>query len=324
MKDVTIYRGGSIEAGQTILCKEGIFTMNMNPSRLIPHQLFEIGLKGAGLASIVPGDPDYFPPSTQLPPAIPGAWASIHLYRGGPLPARPSPYDYLICRQGVIKRLETNNLSCDVPLQRLGSELGLGLADYRWPPFGLKVPRIPGKLLTKVLRKARAAGGLEALYLFAFERGRWQVISPDYTARTPAFINASLSDEQGRQRIVLELHSHVNMAAHFSSSDDNDHSGGRLYGIIGRIDEAPEIHLRLGLFGHLLPVPADAIFKALPDQMNDVARQLFGEGLEQVFFEQDPPKVRRPRRLQKRRTDGQKRGPGRRLGTLFTTSRRKR
>ena len=68
---------------------------------------------------------------------------------------------------------------------------------------------------------------------------------------------------------VLEIHSHGPLAAVFSSTDDRDEQGLRLYGVVGRLGtERPEVALRVGAYGHFLPVAWETVF--------DGNRQRFG------------------------------------------------
>jgi len=50
--------------------------------------------------------------------------------------------------------------------------------------------------------------------------------------------------------IVLEIHSHGQMAPRFSSIDNVDEAGLKLYGVIGRLDAIPVVKLRIGAYGY--------------------------------------------------------------------------
>ena len=61
--------------------------------------------------------------------------------------------------------------------------------------------------------------------------------------------------------IVLEIHSHHRYPARFSATDDADEQRLCLYGVLGRLDRArPEVALRVGAYGHFLPVPWETVF----------------------------------------------------------------
>jgi ThiF family len=60
---------------------------------------------------------------------------------------------------------------------------------------------------------------------------------------------------------VLEIHSHGPHPAHFSGTDDADEQGLRIYGVVGHLERhRPEVTLRVGVYGHFLPVPWETVF----------------------------------------------------------------
>jgi hypothetical protein len=60
--------------------------------------------------------------------------------------------------------------------------------------------------------------------------------------------------------VLCELHSHGNMRAFWSRTDDADEQGARVYAVIGRLDTAPEIRIRVGVYGYWHPLPVTAVF----------------------------------------------------------------
>ncbi|MDT8306615.1 MAG: Mov34/MPN/PAD-1 family protein, partial [Anaerolineae bacterium] len=142
------------------------------------------------------------------------------------------------------------------------------------PRFALKVPRIPGRLLAAVLADARQARRPdnvlnERLYHFYHDGGRVRVVKPPQRA-TPASVVAAESDSTG---LLLDLHSHGHMSAFWSSTDDGDEQGFRAYGVIGRLDERPEIRLRLGVYGVWFPLPASELFADIGGFVDAYARK---------------------------------------------------
>ena len=71
---------------------------------------------------------------------------------------------------------------------------------------------------------------------------------------------------------LLELHSHHLMAAFFSATDTADEQGFRLYGVVGHLDSAdqhaPEIRIRVGIYGHFWDIPASTVL-SLPSCITD-------------------------------------------------------
>jgi len=46
------------------------------------------------------------------------------------------------------------------------------------------------------------------------------------------------------------MHSHGQMRAWFSTTDNADETGLKLYGVIGRLDAVPVVKLRIGAYGY--------------------------------------------------------------------------
>ena len=61
--------------------------------------------------------------------------------------------------------------------------------------------------------------------------------------------------------VIAEFHSHASHRAFFSATDDRDEQGFRIYGVVGRLDTpAPELTLRLGIYGHFAPLHWSRVF----------------------------------------------------------------
>jgi hypothetical protein len=67
------------------------------------------------------------------------------------------------------------------------------------------------------------------------------------------------------------------MGAFWSGTDNGDEQGFRAYGVIGRLDERPEIRLRLGVYGYWFPVPVSQLFDG-PAGFVDIIGQKMGRG----------------------------------------------
>ena len=60
--------------------------------------------------------------------------------------------------------------------------------------------------------------------------------------------------------VICDLHSHGNMRAFWSATDDTDEQGSQLYAVIGKLDMEPEIRLRVGVYAYWQPLPVTAVF----------------------------------------------------------------
>jgi len=195
---------------------------------------------------------------------------TYHIQRSGPLPASDAvAYQYILAATGIYLRAENRFFDVLLPLARCQVR---GLAPLK-PYFRLKVPRLPGRLLAAVLADAQRArrrdGGLkEALYHFHHDGARVGVLKPAQraTAASVVAIEGKAAD------ITLDLHSHGNLGAFWSETDNGDEQGFRVYGVIGRLDKRPEIRLRVGVYGYWFPLPVSALFDG-PGGLVDVHGQ---------------------------------------------------
>lgn len=187
-----------------------------------------------------------------------------HVYTGQPLPD-PWPYDYVLCRQGVVKRLQTRHFFANI-LVAAGQVAGLAEYPVNLAVLDIDVPRIPATWLTRVLEDARQAGSnglvarpIEQMYHFHWKEGKWQVSRPKQNASA-----GQVSYKGGfESSIVLDLHSHHDMGAFFSGTDNRDEQGCRFYAVIGRIYTRPEIRLRVGIYGDWLELDPLDLFEGL-------------------------------------------------------------
>jgi PRTRC genetic system protein A len=181
---------------------------------------------------------------------------------GSDLDTLPIPYDYVLDGAGVIKRVSNPHFLAHTRVAH-GHVAGLPLL-----PVGLtlRVPKIPARWLYRVLDHAAQAGNgggvlrpIEQMYHFHYINGQWRVSLPKQQASA-----ARVSYRGGSEAtVVLDLHSHHNMSAYFSRTDDEDEQGCRFYAVIGRIYSRPEIRLRLGLYGDFIELPATELFDGL-------------------------------------------------------------
>jgi hypothetical protein len=60
----------------------------------------------------------------------------------------------------------------------------------------------------------------------------------------------------------------------FSRTDNKDEQGFRVFAVIGKVNEQPEIRVRVGVYGNYRNIPASMIFE-LPGEIRDA---YFGKG----------------------------------------------
>ncbi len=178
------------------------------------------------------------------------------------LPPMPWPYGYVVAHNGVFVWAKRQGLEALLPVT---SCLIRGLYPVE-PYVRLTYPPVDVGLVSEILRlsrEARTPGGdlLEILFYLAWDdRWGWQLTIPaqeqQATHVTPMM---DALDHAHAADTLLELHSHHRMAAFFSATDTTDEQGFRLYAVVGRLDAAPEIRMRVGVYGQFWDIPASMV-----------------------------------------------------------------
>ncbi len=183
---------------------------------------------------------------------------TYHVHRSDPLPPNNAHlYQYILAGNGLFLRAGTPWWEVVMPLLRYPVR---GLLPVQ-PVFRLLMGRLPESLLAAAYLSALTAreksGGLrEALYSFQVKEEKVCLMRPRQVATPMSVTSAGLDDPT----ILLELHSHGNMPAFWSSTDDHDEQGIRLYGVMGQLDSMPEIKFRVGVCGHWKPLFVHQLF----------------------------------------------------------------
>jgi PRTRC genetic system protein A len=199
-----------------------------------------------------------------------------HVHKEAPLPPNDARgYQFILADAGVYLRAENRFFDVLLPIARCSIR---GLAPLQ-PHFRLKVPRLPGRLTAAVLADARRArrrdGQLkEALYHFKHDGARVRVLKPAQRATAAGVVGV----ESNPVDVILDLHSHGNLNAFWSGTDDGDEQGFRVYGVIGRLDTKPEVRLRLGVYGYWFPLSVSLLFDE-PGPFVDITRQEVRRGV---------------------------------------------
>jgi PRTRC genetic system protein A len=164
-------------------------------------------------------------------------------------------YAYILAGNGLFKAVQTIHFDacmCLAPAR----VAGLPRLEHR---FDLHFGRLPGRLLSAILQDARSQSwdrATETMYHIRIDDGCARAVRPRQNGS-----GSRLSYAGGDSlAIVCDLHSHHEMGAFFSSTDNADEQGVRFYAVIGRIFTRPEIRVRLGIHGDFWPVHASSLF----------------------------------------------------------------
>ena len=163
-------------------------------------------------------------------------------------------FDYLLAGDGVYLVASNDALEVRVPIAGCSVR---GLPPV-YPACNLKHGRLPQWIWDAIVWAAHVGymRGREVLLAVTFDPSvGYRLTVPPQVAGPESVVYRPPT------AAVLEVHSHQTHPAIFSATDDRDEQGLRLYGVIGRLGaERPEVALRVGAYGHFLPVPWETAF----------------------------------------------------------------
>jgi PRTRC genetic system protein A len=179
-----------------------------------------------------------------------------------PPPRQGGMIDYILAGDGLYLRAEREEM--DVCFQIAAAEVrGLGECN---DTFEFRLPKVPESLMLALWRRADqlANDRLETLFhlvwspVYPWDEG-WEVVEPEQTRTSISCQPDGICTSS--ERAIIEIHSHHVMPPDFSETDDKDETGFRLYGVLGDLDQAPKIRLRVGVYGYHYEIPASWAFE---------------------------------------------------------------
>ncbi len=160
-------------------------------------------------------------------------------------------YDYVLGSGGLYVQSQSAHLVTRV-LVAAGKVRGLAPVTEK---FQLSHGPIPTYLLEMGLRWFQETPNMERFFAVRWDGAAYRVVVPEQTG------TASALTYRPPAGVVAEFHSHGEGRAFFSTTDDEDELGLRVYGVVGRLDTPePELSLRVGVYGHFAPVAWSQVF----------------------------------------------------------------
>jgi hypothetical protein len=178
-------------------------------------------------------------------------------------------FDYVLGGNGLYLRAVRTGLKVCVPLQQFEVRDLPNVASS----FEMAYPRVPLSFTNVMLRRSRrwAESGKETLFHFTPETDEpecWMIHEPEQIRMGGSCRPLDDSPGSTYERALIEAHSHHRMKAYFSSVDDRDETGFRIYAVMGSIPDAPKIRVRVGVYGYYWTIPAEWVFE-LPEELSE-------------------------------------------------------
>ena len=159
-------------------------------------------------------------------------------------------YDYILASNGLFIEARGKMIAARVPVA--DAEVR-GLAHLE-PKVELCYGRIPQRFFDLAVSAMMVDTSRERYMGVAWDYG-YQLYVPEQET-TGASVQYSVGSD-----VVLDLHSHGNMGAFFSGTDNQDEQGLRLYAVVGKLNETPVVKLRAGVYGYFYPLRWNDVFE---------------------------------------------------------------
>ncbi|MDP2662691.1 MAG: hypothetical protein Q8R28_18385 [Dehalococcoidia bacterium] len=159
-------------------------------------------------------------------------------------------YDYLLGGNGLFIEARSDLLSVCLPIAVVPVR---GLKDIE-PRVELAHGRIP-RHLWQLAFNLLLADAHQETYLAVTWEGEYRLRLPEQE-QSGAMVKYSTVPGT-----LLDLHSHGEMKAFFSGTDDRDEQGFRLFAVCGSLDKGiTEVRMRVGIYGYFCPVLCRDVF----------------------------------------------------------------
>lgn len=185
-----------------------------------------------------------------------------------------SLFCYLIARNGVFLLAERREMKVLMPIQTCEIR-GLYLIE---PFVQFRPPLVPQQILQWILERSQQAADpvspREVLFYLRWEQERnfWRVAKPRQEQSSGSCLPLETGPGSDYSQALIDLHSHHNMRAYFSSVDNADEQSFRVYAVLGQVLQQPTIRVRIGVAGYFWQIPAHWIF-SLPEQVIDAHQE---------------------------------------------------
>lgn len=192
-------------------------------------------------------------------------------------PIEAALYEYVLAGNGVFVRGKREGMEALVPVRHC-RVMGL---PHLHAEFHLEYPKVPRHAVDAMLTISRQAHDdrgrpIETLFHLAWNGHNWRLTVPEQEGSASSVRPVNAGTDSSYASALIEVHSHHEMHAFWSGTDNRDEQGFRLYGVLGDIFGKPRLLLRVGLYGYFWELPADRVFN-LPEGINETVREELSE-----------------------------------------------
>jgi PRTRC genetic system protein A len=187
-------------------------------------------------------------------------------------PIDPSSlFEFVIASNGVFVRARRKELEALIPVSRCEIR---GLQPVQ-PYVRMEAGKVPLVCTQAILAEFKRDLPNESLVWMRLDSGRWKVVKPKQVSDENAVHPVDPYDPNGVDAF-LDVHSHNTMAPFFSTDDDRDETGFRIYAVFGLLDRQPCVTARIGIYGYYWHLDAGDVF-VLPDGLQDAVKAMLSQ-----------------------------------------------
>ena len=174
-----------------------------------------------------------------------------------------SLYEFFIAGNGVFVRARRSGLEAMIPISTCEIR---GLQPVE-PYVRLEAGKVPLVCTQAILAEFQSDLPNESLVWVRLEDKKWKVIKPSQIADENSVHPEDPFDPAGIAALV-DVHSHNTMEPFFSTEDDKDEIGFRIFAVFGLLDTQPCVMVRVGIYGYCWNLTAGDVF-VLPEGVMD-------------------------------------------------------
>ena len=170
-------------------------------------------------------------------------------------------YAYVLAGNGVFLKAKREGLDVLMPVSSINI---VGLPTL--VPYVNLSSRVPRNLLLMALGLSRQSFPNEILFWFNLD-DCWRMDVPRQCTRPAGVMPLDNTDARGTSALI-DLHSHGALRPFFSTIDNKDEQGFRIYAVLGEVNRKPTICVRVGVYSHYFDIPAFTVFE-MPGEVVD-------------------------------------------------------
>lgn len=175
-----------------------------------------------------------------------------YLSFGGPLQQTiGTAYTYILAKSGVYIRAENNHFDASIKIADCSIR---GLLCFE-PSLLLKHGKIPATMMLDIIKETQEAKPNEVTLSIVWA-GQYYELRRPFQLCAPTKVDYLVVPDS-----VMEIHSHPGMPAKFSSQDNKDEQGYKLYMVIGEHEGINTMRIRLGIYGYYTEIDPREIFR---------------------------------------------------------------